>query len=98
MSPALFPQMLLDLHGELIIDLFAGGGGASLGIEMATGRAVDVAINHDAAAVALHAANHPQTHHLVSDVFEVDPRAVTQGRPIGLLWASPVVARDEVAA
>jgi DNA (cytosine-5)-methyltransferase 1 len=85
----LFPQLLLDVHPELIVDLFAGGGGASLGIEMATGRQVDVAINHDAVAVSLHAANHPQTKHLVSDVFEVDPRAVTGGRPIGLLWASP---------
>lgn len=86
---ALFPQLLLDVHGELIVDLFAGGGGASLGIEMATGRAPDVAVNHDAAAVALHAANHPQTRHLCSDVFEVDPREVTRGRAVGLLWASP---------
>lgn len=85
----IFPQMLLDLNGELLIDLFAGGGGASCGIEMATGRLVDVAINHDAAAVALHQANHPQTKHFVSDVFEVCPREVTKGRPVGLLWASP---------
>jgi DNA (cytosine-5)-methyltransferase 1 len=85
----LFDQMLLDTHDELIVDLFAGGGGASSGIEQATGRQVDVAINHDSAAVALHQANHPQTLHLVSDVFEVDPRAVTKGRPVGLLWASP---------
>lgn len=84
-----FPQLLLDVHDELLIDLFAGGGGASLGIEMATGRQVDVAINHDAAAVSLHRANHPQTNHHVSDVFEVDPREVTKGRPVGLLWASP---------
>lgn len=85
----IFPQMLLDLHHELIVDLFAGGGGASCGIEMALGRQVDIAINHDAAAVALHQANHPQTRHYVSDMFEVDPRAVTQGRRVGLLWASP---------
>ena len=85
----IFPQMLLDLHCELIVDLFAGGGGASLGIEMATGRMVDIAINHDPAAVAMHKANHPQTRHLLSDVFEADPREVTQGRPVGLLWASP---------
>lgn len=77
------------VHDELIVDLFAGGGGASAGIEMATGRQVDVAINHDAAAVALHMANHPETHHHVCDVFEADPRAVTKGRPVGLLWASP---------
>jgi DNA (cytosine-5)-methyltransferase 1 len=88
MSP-LFPQMLLDLNEELIVDLFAGGGGASVGIEMALGRSVDVAVDHDAAAVALHQANHPQTKHHTCDVFEVDPREVTQGRPIGLLWASP---------
>lgn len=85
----LFPQLLLDVHDELIVDLFAGGGGASVGIELATGRQVDIAINHDDAAVAMHRKNHPQTDHHVSDVFEVDPREVTNGRPIGLLWASP---------
>jgi DNA (cytosine-5)-methyltransferase 1 len=85
----LFPQMLLGLHDELIVDLFAGGGGASCGIEMATGRNVDIAINHDPAAVAMHRINHPQTDHHVCDVFEADPREVTGGRPIGLLWASP---------
>lgn len=84
-----FPQLLLDTHREVIVDLFAGGGGASCGIEMATGRQVDVAINHDAVAVALHMANHPQTFHYVADVFEVDPREVCKGRPVGLLWASP---------
>lgn len=86
---SIYPQMLLDLHESLVVDLFAGGGGASCGIEMATGRQVDVAINHDAAAVAMHRVNHPQTDHHVSDVFEVDPREVSQGRPVGLLWASP---------
>lgn len=86
---SLFPQLLLDVHDEIICDVFAGGGGASLGIEMATGRQVDVAINHDAAAVAMHERNHPQTRHWQSDVFEVDPHEVTQGRPVGLLWASP---------
>ena len=85
----LTPQFVLPLHHELVIDLFAGGGGASTGIEQAIGRPVDVAINHDPEAVALHQANHPQTLHLVSDVFEVDPLAVTQGRPVGGLWASP---------
>lgn len=83
------PQYLIPLHHELVIDLFAGGGGASTGIEQAIGRPVDVAINHDPQAVALHQANHPQTRHYVSDVFEVDPLAVTDGRPVGLLWASP---------
>jgi len=85
----LYLQPLLDTHEELIIDLFAGGGGASSGIEQATGRMVDIAINHDAAAVAMHEANHPQTKHLVSDVFEVCPREVTEGRPVAFLWASP---------
>jgi DNA (cytosine-5)-methyltransferase 1 len=85
----LTPQFLLDIHRELAVDLFAGGGGASTGMEQAIGRPVDIAINHDPAAVALHQANHPQTQHFVSDVFEVDPLAVTDGRPVGLLWASP---------
>jgi DNA (cytosine-5)-methyltransferase 1 len=82
-------QFNLPIHHELVIDLFAGGGGASTGIEQAIGRAVDIAINHDPEAVALHQANHPQTRHYVSDVFEVDPVAVTNGLPVGLLWASP---------
>jgi DNA (cytosine-5)-methyltransferase 1 len=85
----IYPQMLLDIHDELIADLFAGGGGASSGIESALGRQVDIAINHDPDAVSLHEANHPQSKHFVSDVFEVDPRVATGGRPIGLLWASP---------
>ena len=83
------PQFLLPLADELVVDLFAGGGGASTGIEAAIGRHVDIAVNHDAAAVSLHQANHPQTHHFVSDVFEVDPLVVTDGQPVGLLWASP---------
>ena len=83
------PQYILPLSDELVVDLFAGGGGASTGIEAAIGRHVDIAINHDAAAVALHQANHPQTRHFVSDVFEVDPLAVVDGQPVGLLWASP---------
>ncbi len=82
-------QYILPLAGELLVDLFAGGGGASTGIETATGRHVDIAINHDPQAVALHTVNHPQTRHFVSDVFEVDPLTVTAGRPVGLLWASP---------
>lgn len=81
--------MLLDLNKELVVDLFAGGGGASTGIEMALGRHVDIAVNHDPAALAMHEMNHPQTHHDRSDVFEVDPHEITQGRPVGLLWASP---------
>ena len=73
----------------MIIDSFAGGGGASTGIEIALGRAPDVAINHSAAALALHAANHPETLHLDSNIWDVDPLTVTQRRHVGLLWASP---------
>ena len=88
-AEVLKPQFLLPLAEELVVDLFAGGGGASTGIEQAIGRHVDIAVNHDAAAVSLHQANHPQTRHFVSDVFEVDPLVVTDGQPVGLLWASP---------
>lgn len=82
-------QFDFAFQGELIVDLFAGGGGASTGIEQAFGRHVAVAVNHSADAVGLHAANHPFTEHLISDVFEVDPIVATGGRQVGLLWASP---------
>lgn len=78
----------LDLGRELVVDLFAGGGGASLGIARAY-REPDVAINHNPIAVAVHRANHPNTQHYICDVFEVDPVEATQGRPVGVLWASP---------
>jgi DNA (cytosine-5)-methyltransferase 1 len=74
---------------ELIVDNFAGGGGASTGIEMATGRPVDIAINHDPAAIAMHRANHPDTEHYCESVWDVDPREVTRGRPVALCWLSP---------
>lgn len=74
---------------ELIVDSFAGGGGASTGIELALGRSPDIAINHDAEALALHRMNHPESWHLPHNVWKVDPVAVTGGRPVGLLWASP---------
>lgn len=74
---------------EIIVDLFAGGGGASTGIEIATGRVVAAAINHDEAAVLLHKTNHPFTEHYRSNIWEVDPLEVCNGRPVGLLWASP---------
>lgn len=74
---------------ELIIDSFAGGGGASLGIAWATGRCPDVAINHDELAIAMHAANHPRTKHVLEDVWKADLRSLTKGRKVGLLWASP---------
>lgn len=73
----------------MIIDSFAGGGGASTGIELALRRSPDVAINHSANALALHAANHPDTLHLDSNIWDVDPLQVTGGRRVGLLWASP---------
>lgn len=79
----------LDVHHELIVDNFAGGGGASLGIEMATGRRVDIAVNHDPEAIALHSANHPETRHFCESVWDIDPRAVTEGRPVALGWFSP---------
>lgn len=81
--------MPLDLGDELTIDNFAGGGGASEGIEQATGRSVDVAINHNGEALAMHAANHPGTAHYVEDVFAIHPGFVTRNRPIGLAWFSP---------
>lgn len=73
----------------IIVDSFAGGGGASTGIEMALGRAPDIAINHDAAALAMHAANHPATLHLDSNVWAVNPREICAGRPVALAWFSP---------
>lgn len=85
----LTPQLLLGIADELVVDLFAGGGGASTGIEQAIGRHVDIAINHDADAIGMHEANHPQTRHYLSDVWEVDPVAVCDGQAVGLLHASP---------
>ena len=76
-------------NGELVVDLFAGGGGASCGIRRALGVEPDVAVNHDPEALAMHAANHPGTEHLTEDIFKVNPLEAVQGRPVGLLWASP---------
>jgi DNA (cytosine-5)-methyltransferase 1 len=78
----------LDFGHELVVDLFAGGGGASLGIARAY-RHPDVAVNHNPIAIGVHQANHPDTLHYTCDVFEVDPVAATGGRPVGVLWASP---------
>lgn len=78
-----------NLFNELIIDNFAGGGGASVGIELATGRPVDIAINHDADAIAMHSVNHPYTQHFQEDVFAINPEEVTGGRPVGIAWFSP---------
>lgn len=85
----LTPQFTLALATKLVVDLFAGGGGASTGIEQAIGRPVDIAINHDDAALACHRANHPQTRHLRTNVWDVNPLEACSGRPVGLLWASP---------
>ncbi|CAI6024637.1 hypothetical protein PAECIP112173_00393 [Paenibacillus sp. JJ-100] len=74
---------------EIIVDNFAGGGGASTGIELATGRSVDIAINHDPAAIAMHEVNHPETEHYCESVWEVNPVEAVKGRPVGLAWFSP---------
>lgn len=78
-----------DFFGEIIVDNFAGGGGASTGIELATGRVVDIAINHDPDAILMHKTNHPHTEHIQSSVWDVDPVEVCRGRPVGLAWFSP---------
>lgn len=74
---------------EIIVDNFAGGGGASTGMELATGRPVAIAINHDPDAILMHKTNHPYTEHLQASVWDVDPRKVCRGRPVGLAWFSP---------
>lgn len=74
---------------NLIIDCFAGGGGASVGIEMALGRPVDIAINHDPDAILMHKTNHPDTLHLTEDIFKVDLQKYVKGRKVSLMWASP---------
>lgn len=82
---------ILDLSPKIVVDLFAGGGGVSEGIEMALGYPPHVAVNHNPDALSMHRINHPFTRHLVADVFEVDPRGIvlTQGRPVGALHLSP---------
>jgi DNA (cytosine-5)-methyltransferase 1 len=82
MSAVLYPR-------EIAVDNFAGGGGASTGIEAALGRPIDIAINHSPEAVAMHRANHPRTHHYCEDVWKVDPVEACAGRPVGLAWFSP---------
>lgn len=77
------------VNGELIIDNFAGGGGASTGIELATGRSVDIAINHDPEAVRMHKTNHPSTKHYCESVWDVDPVKACGGKPVALAWFSP---------
>lgn len=82
-------QMSLDLHNQLIVDLFAGGGGMSVAMEMAWGRSPDIAVNHNEDALSLHRVNHPDTRHFIADVFEVCPKGATQGRQVGWLHLSP---------
>ena len=77
------------IHGELIVDNFAGGGGASTGIELATGYSVDIAINHDPEAIRMHKVNHPNTEHYCENVWAVDPVKACNGHPVGLAWFSP---------
>ena len=77
------------INGELIVDNFAGGGGASTGIEMATGYSVDIAINHDPEAIRMHKTNHPSTKHYCESVWDVDPVKVCGGHPVALAWFSP---------
>jgi DNA (cytosine-5)-methyltransferase 1 len=77
------------VNRELVVDNFAGGGGASTGIEQAIGRSVDIAINHDPDAIAMHKVNHPKTKHYCENVWDVDPKKACNGRPVGLAWFSP---------
>lgn len=77
------------INSELVVDNFAGGGGASTGIEMATGVSVDIAINHDPEAIRMHRTNHPTTKHYCEDVWQVDPVKACGGHPVGLAWFSP---------
>lgn len=79
----------IDIFDEIIVDNFAGGGGASTGIELAAGRPVAIAINHDPDAILLHKTNHPYTEHLQASVWDVNPVEVCRGRPVGLAWFSP---------
>lgn len=79
----------VTLENGLVVDLFAGGGGASTGIRAAIGREPDIALNHDALALYVHADNHPGTRHLPEDVWKTPPRKVTKGKPVYILWASP---------
>jgi DNA (cytosine-5)-methyltransferase 1 len=93
MSPrddlGLFEPRRAETGPGLIVDSFAGGGGASLGLERALGRAVDIAINHDATALALHAVNHPETLHLSKNIWQVDPIEAVGTRPVDVAWFSP---------
>ena len=79
----------MNHYNEIWVDNFAGGGGASVGIENGGERIVDIAINHDAEAIEMHKANHPETKHYINDVWSIDPEEITEGRSVGLAWFSP---------
>ncbi len=79
----------INLLDEIIVDNFAGGGGASTGIELAAGRPVTIAVNHDPEAIRMHMTNHPYTEHYQASVWDIDPMTVCRGRPVGLAWFSP---------
>ena len=79
----------LNFFDELIVDNFAGGGGTSTGIELATGRPIDIAINHDPDAILMHKTNHPHTRHYCESVWDVNPKEICAGHPVGLMWLSP---------
>jgi len=83
------PILRTWLDDSIIVDSFAGGGGASSGIEQALDRSPDVAINHDPEAIAMHAINHPSTKHYIENVWQVDPVAATAGKSVGIMWCSP---------
>ena len=83
---------------KLIVDIFAGGGGVSIGIYMATGRHPDIAINHSDDALSMHRQNHPHTRHFIADVYEVCPKGATQGKPVGWLHLSPDCTHHSQAA
>lgn len=83
------PELRLFGSADMIVDLFAGGGGASVGIHRALGRSPDVAINHDKEAISMHKVNHPTTEHYIENVWRADPRKVCGDRRVGLMWLSP---------
>lgn len=89
MKKRTYRKAQISVMDEIIVDNFAGGGGASTGIELAVGRPVDIAINHDPAAILMHQTNHPYTEHYQASVWDVDPKTVCRGRPVGLAWFSP---------
>ncbi|MBB2886992.1 MULTISPECIES: DNA cytosine methyltransferase [Pseudomonas] len=97
-TTAVKTQFGLNLAGGIRVDLFAGGGGATMGQEMATDIPVDIAINHNADAISMHKRNHPSAEHYITDVYDVCPRMATRGRPVDHLHASPECTHHSLAA